>query len=488
MVPIRRIFRFLYVRSADPRRASPVIWQRWVFFLLVLILIAGSAKPHISGFDSETRFWFLHHAMTGQDTTPPHSRKYSSSMAWAGLPMYALGWATIGGRTGDEAIKHLKATVANTNHLLLFGFCIWLFFWMRRRLGFSDRDAALGVLGVLLASMAIPDSEDFYSETLSSIAVFYLLDQAACAFVPGPGCAYRPHKLVLGIAASIWFNPVFAPVIVIAVAVTFLLTERDALKRLFAPHASRSSTMARVRALIRPEVLWAAVGVLLGVCIYGVENYLKFGSIWITGYEGEHNFTYEAVNYLNILVALGKGVLWYAPGLAVALVALWSIRTDKRIGPSLRAWITIWYGFFVGMVAVYGSTFNWGAFRYWGPRYMLSVTIFVATLLILLIRQRRLLLAAARWSVYAAFAYGVLVNWIGETVGQHYYDECASQTEACSTAWSTSPLYIFSKPVSDWLMMVEHRYAASALLVGIGMLFLYRWLSPQSDRPGAAST
>src|SRR5207253_488734 len=141
---------------------------------------------------------------------PPVDRKYNVSLGIMAIPLYLLGKATATG-SREARSKHIKSTVAHFNHILVCGFCAWLLVWLKRRFAWERPDAGLTVLLVLMTSLLLPHSRDFYSEVLWSTTVFYAIDQLVAAFVPASGAAYHSIKLVVAAAATIWFNTAWAP-------------------------------------------------------------------------------------------------------------------------------------------------------------------------------------------------------------------------------------------------------------------------------------
>ena len=128
-------------------------------------------------------------------------------------------------------------------------------------------------------------------------------------------------------------------------------------------------------------VLVAAV-----LCIM-VESWLRRGSIFNTGYNGDHGlktiipysgqsgFSYPFFfGLLSIVFSFGKGLLFFVPGLLLPIrktLSRWS--QDQKI--DLYRVYTLWMCFVVGLILVYSCWWDWSGAVFWGPRYFLFASI-----------------------------------------------------------------------------------------------------------------
>lgn len=420
--------------------------------------IAGTAKPGIRGHDSVERFKALHLLLTGEVLEPPVDRKYNMSLGMMALPLYLLGKATATG-SGDAQIKHIKTTVAHFNHICICGFSVWLLGWLQRRFAWDQRAAGCTVLLVLMTSLLLPHSRDFYSEVLWSLTVFYAIDQLVAAFAPAAGAAYHPAKLVVAAAATTWFNTALTP---LWVGLTIGLWVWNLRK-------------ARCRAAVwHPAALLSALGTALGLTLYFLENTLERGNPFDRGYGQEH-FAFAPLNVLYVLISPGKGIFWFIPTVLLSGVLLWNKRLRQTLTPELWPLIMSWYGFSAGLVLLYGSWWAWGGAGYWGPRFFLLLSIYAAILVGWLYKERGLLTFSERIGVYAVTGYSVLVIKIGLSIGQRYFGECTYIAYGlCHLTFVESPLYVFTKAPGEWVRILMHQ---STLAYGIGLPALaWLWL------------
>ena len=425
-------------------------------------LIAGTSNPRIRIYDGIERFKALHLLLTGEVLDPPVDRKYNVSLGIMAIPLYLLGKATTTGPQ-EAQIKHIKTTVAHFNHLLVGGFSAWLLVWLKRRFAWERPDAGLTVLLVLMTSLLLPHSRDFYSEVLWSTTVFYAIDQLVAAFVPASGAAYHPMKLVGAAAATTWFNPALAPLwvlLTVGLCVWHLMKARC------------------VAALWHPAALLSGLGTAGGLTLYFLENVLERGNLFDNGY-GQESFALAPLNVLYALVSPGKGLLWFSPTLLLPVVLLWNRRLRQTLHPELWPLLVSWYGFSLGLVFLYGSWGAWGGGHYWGPRFFLLLSIYAAILAGLLVKERHLLKPFERRLIYLVIGYSALVIKIGLSIGTRYFGECAYIShELCHLSFVESPLYVFTKEPSEWLRILTHQ---STLAYGIGVpAFAWLWLKRES--------
>jgi len=137
--------------------------------------------------------------------------------------------------------------------------------------------------------------------------------------------------------------------------------------------AVRVLTTKRLRPLL---ALVAAVALVMG------EAWLRRGSPFTTGYEGNHGvttvmpysgrpgFSYPFVLGLaSILFSFGRGLLFFASGLL-----LWLAARTRRLVPSRRM-ATLQLAFVAGLVLVYAKWWAWYGGLVWGPRYFIFAAI-----------------------------------------------------------------------------------------------------------------
>jgi hypothetical protein len=104
--------------------------------------------------------------------------------------------------------------------------------------------------------------------------------------------------------------------------------------------------------------LLAAAGLLY-------HNYLRFGTIWETGYEGEGGFT--GLGWLGLLFSPGKSIFIYSPPLILGAVLWYRFRQRFRVlADSMLLMFVVGIGF-------YGAWWAWHGGWVWGPRLLVPL-------------------------------------------------------------------------------------------------------------------
>jgi len=121
----------------------------------------------------------------------------------------------------------------------------------------------------------------------------------------------------------------------------------------------------------------AAAGLIM------LESWLRRGSPFASGYEGNHGdttvltysgrpgFSYPIFfGLLSVLFSFGKGLVFYAPACVLA------IRDRFRgAGETLARAGWLWIAFLAGMIAIYSKWWAWYGGLFWGPRFFLFASI-----------------------------------------------------------------------------------------------------------------
>jgi hypothetical protein len=117
--------------------------------------------------------------------------------------------------------------------------------------------------------------------------------------------------------------------------------------------------------------------------LVGVEAWIRRGSPFTTGYEGDRGFA-TVVPYsgnpgfsfpfvlglASILFSFGRGLVFFAPGLL-----LWLSARTRRIAAGLGAAPLLLLLFLAGLVLVYSKWWAWYAGIAWGPRFFAFAAI-----------------------------------------------------------------------------------------------------------------
>jgi hypothetical protein len=297
-----------------------------LYLLAAGALLLFFVLPHEIQGDGRARFLALAELVEWRELSPI---AYSMIGPLASLPLYALGEAFL---TPAWWCAHFNAAV------FLAG--IWIIDELLR--AHIDRAIRVGFLLLLVAASMFPyHIEGYFAELFT-------------AMLAGAGL------LAVGLGR---------PVAGWTAAAVGVVNTPSALAGLGVAAAQQSWDSRRLRHLL-PVV--AAAGAIL------LESWIRRGSPFVTGYEGNSGdttaltysgrpgFSYPlAFGLLSVLLSFGKGLVFYAPGLALGVKA----------SPGPDRHYRLWMGFLVGLVVVYAKWWAWWGGLFWGPRFFLFASI-----------------------------------------------------------------------------------------------------------------
>ena len=371
------------------RGRSPWLSERAftaLFFVLVAAVLLFSDKGQIAG-DGEVRWRALVALMDEGRLTP---EGYTLEMPLAATPLWAAGSAAARaqGLTGKGRLEEIEHAVQRFNKLVAFALAIWLYRRLRRD-SFSPGGAAAGVLGLLFLSILIPNAKDFYSECL-----WTLFACVALGLIVREGrTRLENFGLAAATALAVPLNPVLGPV--------FVLT---------ALAAARFATPAERRTAWGGAAL-AAAGSSLGACFALLENVARRGSALDFGYAGTGFTTPLLTGLAGQLVSPARGAVFYLPAFFLGLFLLAARRVDGETRRFVRA-ATV---FGALLVFAYAKWEAWHGGTYWGPRFLLPLSVLGAVFLALAWRAfpsrvARAGLAAVALASFAAHKAGVAIG------------------------------------------------------------------------------
>jgi hypothetical protein len=330
-------------------RAFPAL-----FFALVALVLLFSDKGGIGG-DAEIRFRALEAIVERGELT---TERYSVVQPIVAAPLYLIGSAAAsfrGARPADDAERRetIRRVVGRFGKLVAFGISAWFFVQLRRRYRFSQGEAGAATLFLLFGSLLIPHAVDFYAEPLwtllSLLALGALADEAAATGpAGGRGPGRRRALLLASCALAVPLSPVLAPILSVA--------------------GLTASLLSRPR---RPlPFLLASAGAGLGLFLGLGENLLRRGAALDFGYAGEGFSAPFIHGLLGMLASPARGLVFFA---SAALLLPLAARRGKGRGPDpLLALGTV---FSLLLVLAYASWHGWHGGTYWGPRFLLPVSI-----------------------------------------------------------------------------------------------------------------
>jgi hypothetical protein len=419
------------------------------FFVLVLVSLLFADKGQIAG-DGEVR-WNALVALLDEGRLTRD--RYTMEMPLAASPLYALGAAAARakGETGAERLETIRRVVQRFNKLVALALAAWLFARLRR-LGLRERAAAGGVLALLFASLLVPHSKDFYSEPLWTLLACVTIGLLA----EGPERTRRGDAvLVASVALAIPLNPLLSPVIVSTAALLFFLEGEE-------------GRPAALRGLVA-----VAVGVSVGLGLSFIENLLRRGALLDFGYAGEGFTAPFFEGFFGQLVSPARGVVFYAPLFFAGFFLL-----SRRVRADVRRFALTGTVFCVLLVLAYAKWHAWHGMTYWGPRFLVPLSVLGAAFLLLAWREFPSRTARVLLVLGAILSFVAYKNGVG--VGVAALRACLLPDAArLACYWDPARL-----PVASWLdrkelvSMLSHRSTA----VEAGTLALFALLAVLTAR------
>jgi len=427
-----------------------------LFFFLVATILLFSDKGQVSG-DGRVRFDAL---ATLVDDGRLTADRFSLLQPIAAVPLYLAGAGIYAAaqtelrvrepdRFTQERRNAAAKFVGRFGKIVALGICGLVFAVLRRFYGFGAAGAAAGVLVVLFGSFLIPHVRDFYGEplwtlfALSSLASLAAASGVAWHAVPPP----RKAALAATLALSVPLNPLLVPVLASVAAID----------------AAGAAAGERLR-----RFLFSAVALLGGVALALVENFLRRGAPLDFGY-GSAGFTGAFLEGIaGQLVSPTRGLVFFAP--AALLLPILASRLDP-LGPE-RSFFRLGTFFSLFLLLGYAKWVAWHGAYYWGPRFLLPVSVLSAIALAVLLRESWTRRSAGGLAVGGLLLLlSFLVHKAGAAIGMRDLKACLvvdPSFETCFWRWQLLPFGPFLSG-SDLGEMLLHR--STAVEVGAALLF-----------------
>jgi len=292
-----------------------------------------------------------------------------------------------------------------------------LVFLYVRRLGYGRSTAVVTALVFGLGTMAWPYTKYFFSEPLSGLCLL------AAAYFLLPGASGRPSNrslprialcgFFLGLAVATRFaNAALVPIYLIAL-LGYHLRAQGISRRSFALSRLLSArVLQRLLAFGVPLLVWAVI-----ICTY---NYVRFASLFTTGYLPEESFSAPwLTGILGLLLSPGRGILFFCPVLAACLLAAPPFLRRDRLEAVLVFLVSACY------VLLYGKWFMWHGGYAWGPRFLVPIIPLLCLTLAPLIDGWR---GWARRVFRALFGLSAGIQLLGSSVHFSLHQEALLET------------------------------------------------------------
>jgi len=218
----------------------------------------------------------------------------------------------------------------------------------------------------------------------------------------------------------------------------------------------------RLRHLL--PVFAAAAAILL-------ESWIRRGSPFVTGYEGNHGdttvLTYSGrpgfsypwfFGVLSILFSFGKGLAFYAPGLLLPI--------KRRPG-----FYVLWLAFLAGLVGIYAKWWAWFGGLFWGPRFFVVASLPASFAIAAWLVRARELTTARRALLFAVLTLSAWVAVDGAAFGYSGLGTCRDPNHEwlCLYVPEFSALW---RPFVEWTQP-----ATTRLIVAAYIVVVYAWLA-----------
>jgi len=349
--------------AAATRRTAT--WLAVAFALLFLFTGGG----RVVGSDEVTMAELSRAIVHGRIDVPegatlpgPDGRFYSKNTA--GQAILALPWTLAGAAVARLAPLPSKRrmlverAVVSTFNAFVTALLLAIFYAAARGLGAGPGAALAATLMLGLTTPLWVYSKSFMAEPLESLGLLLALAGAARAGAADARLPERAAERLAGLGVCL---AVSAKLSMLPLALAALVP--------LVPSSPR-------------RFVWPAVGIVLALLGHAAYDFARFHTVFETGYGAQASAsaytTPIAVGLYGLLVSSGKGVMWFAPGLWLALIGLVSMRKPRAHGDGVpvrregaaRAALGI-VALWIVTLALFAKFEHWAGDGSFGPRYLI---------------------------------------------------------------------------------------------------------------------
>lgn len=376
-------FLALYLATAPGRISGTDAWTRY----LVAVGLVEYGQPVLPPSKLPGSHWVVY----GRDGAAHSYFGIGQSLAFA--PLYLLG-KTVRHVTGS-ATSDWPAVLASFLGSLVAALLAVAVFTLARQIGYTSR-VALGTAALCGVGTTVWDAaRDNHDHLLEALGVTASL--AALLF----GLRQRSKGAMIGAGA------LYGYALMTRLSATFGLA---GIALLLALGVERPP-LHRGRPL---DAAWLGLGVAPAVGFVLWYNSMRFGNLFLTGYETKPLYWFGSPIYegvATLLVSPGSGVLWYVPlVLATPLLGRWSY---ERVPGSCLGLGVIGLGYLLG----YGQFQGLGLGVWtWGPKYLLPLMPLIAVAWAEALARWGALLRPTRFALAGLIAVSVAVQILSASV------------------------------------------------------------------------
>ncbi|MGA7731853.1 MAG: hypothetical protein WCD37_11360 [Chloroflexia bacterium] len=298
--------------------------------------------------------------------------QYGPGQSFAAAPWVAAGRLIGTIFPKDQAGFPLRLLLGTYNALITAGI-VALFAALGLALGYSRRACLIGALALGFCTYLWPHGRTFFSEPLTALALFasfYLLAKDRTRTTETGHPTLPLHTLASGALFALAIATKVQYVVTLP-AFLIYLTWRG-----WDTPKNQDNTQSKIqnpKSKIQNLAFWL-FGLALGLLPLMLYNWLVFGSPLSTGYglDAANTLTnpfFEGV--LGLLLSPGKGLLWFALPL---LLALWGWPRFAGTHRPEAAFIVVLALPVIGLFSLYSF---WHGDGSWGPRYLIPVLPFL---------------------------------------------------------------------------------------------------------------
>ncbi len=438
-----------------------------LFLVWVALVLLFSDRGRIEG-DGIPRWEALDTLLTTGRLT---ADKYSIAQPLMAAPLYWAGdlHARTLGSTPEEREHIIRHWVQRFNKLMAFFLVLWLYLLLRRAAGWSPGPSLLAAGFFLFGSLLIPHARDFYSEclwTLLSVVSLTLF----CSRHDTPSA--RPDirmatALFLCTLLTIPLNPLLLPVWGMLVAGVSIPRFLD---------ATAGSVRERFVRVMKPDVLLTGIAACAGAGLTLLENRIRRGAPLDFGYPGEGFSAPFREGFIGQLGSPTRGVIFFIPVFFCGFILYGRYR--DRLSPTLRRLTGVSLLFCIFLVPAYSKWHAWHGAWYWGPRFLLPLSVFGTLYFVLLVRMAWPAGGAwARAGLIALVACSYMIYKAGVGIGHEPLMECLQQypdSDFCYWQWRFLPQAAWFN-LHDLEKMLTHRSTAVEAVSAVLLILLLRY-------------